>query len=249
MPRARERRDYRHGRERERLDRPRHLDGPGPPDGCRPRWSPRLLPRRDRAGRDRDLRRRRAHGHRGSLGPAGHRAGRRPGRPAASPRHQRALPPGDPGPQPPRPGQGAPARGRGRLAPQRRLRPPGQRGPLPERSGGKRDRALPRPPPGRMAGSRRGPPDGHPAARPRRGARRAAARGCATRHAARHPHRPRPSQRRRPHRRRSLLLGRARLRRDGARLPRRPLRLGGWLPPPPRPQHLGRRGRPSTATR
>ena len=37
---------------------------------------------------------------------------------------------------------------------------------------------------------------------------------------------------------RALLLRRARLRRDGAYLPRRPVRLRGWLPPPPRPEHL-----------
>ena len=48
------------------------------------------------------------------------------------------------------------------LALQRRLRPPGQRGPLPRRPGGERNRDLPRPSPGRVAGGGRRAAHGHP---------------------------------------------------------------------------------------
>ena len=55
------------------------------------------------------------------------------------------LPPRDPGARPRRAGALAPAAGRRRLAPHRRLRPPRERGALPPGPRGQRDRDLPRP--------------------------------------------------------------------------------------------------------
>ena len=189
-------RDYRQRREPERHDRSGHLDGSRAADGRRSGPRPRLLPRRDRAHRDRAVERHPPHGQRRSIGAGRRRARRRPGGPAAPPRDERALPPGDPRPDPRRPRPRPATSRRGRLAAQRRLRPSGQRGPLSERPGGQRNRALPRPATRRVAVPRRRPPDGHAAPRPRRRARRAPPRGRQRPDAPGHPDRPRPPQRR-----------------------------------------------------
>ena len=64
------------------------------------------------------------------------------------------------------------------------------------------------------------------------------------------PDRPRPPQRRRPRRHGGVLRARgARPRRHRPRLPRRPVHVGGRLPPPRRRQHVGRRRRAPSPTR
>ena len=127
------------------------------------------------------------------------------------------LPPRDPGARSRRAGALAPAAGRRRLAPHRRLGPPRERGALPPGPRGQRDRDLPRPAARGVAPRRRRAGDGHAAARPRERARRARERRRAgRRNAGRNHHGPRsPSGGGHPAGR-GLLQRRARPRRDGA---------------------------------
>ena len=115
-----------------------------------------------------------------ALGVAGEtpvdRAARRQLGAAAEPARPRPLPPGDPGPDPARPGASAGPPGRDALAARRRLGPPGERGAVPVRPGRQRDRDLSRSPARRVAVRRRAARDGDAGARPRRRARRAASR-------------------------------------------------------------------------
>ena len=144
----------------------------------------------------------------------------------------------------------AAAAGRNALPAQRRIRSPGQRGAVPGRPGRQRDRDLPRPPARRVAATGRPDPDGDRPARYRRHPGRAGARRPAVGWpGAGDDDRPYAPARGRSEGGRGVLPRRAGLRYHCALRPQRAVRLGRRLPPPHRPEHLGRRGRATGAGR